>query len=120
MAMENVFKVNKDMMEDGAESMKRLFEVNSQYFSECIELAQTAQGKLVEIKTAAGLMELHREYNKGLWEATKTNYQANSEVMKDSYQAASESMKELFESMKSTIPMYTTRVEPKSKKTVKA
>ena len=57
MAMENVFKVNKDMMEDGAESMKKLFEVNSQYFSECIELAQTAQGKLVEIKTAAGLME---------------------------------------------------------------
>ena len=39
MAMENVFKVNKDMMEDGAESMKKLFEVNSQYFSECIELS---------------------------------------------------------------------------------
>ena len=120
MAMENVFKVNKDMMEDGAESMKKLFEVNSQYFSECIELAQTAQGKLVEIKTAAGLMELQREYNKGLWEATKTNYQANSEVMKDSYQAASESMKEVFESIKSMMPMYSPKVEPKSKKTVKA
>ena len=120
MAMENVFKVNKDMIEDGTESMKKLFEVNSQYFSECIELAQTAQGKLVEIKTAAGLMELQREYNKGLWEATKTNYQANSEVMKDSYQAASESMKEVFESMKSMMPMYSPKVEPKPKKAGKA
>ena len=65
-------------------------------------------------------MELQREYNKGLCEATKTNYQANSEVMKDSYQAASESMKEVFESMKSMMPMYSPKVEPKPKKAGKA
>ena len=120
MTMEGVFKLNKDMMEENVESMKKLYEINSQYFSECVELAQTAQGKLVEVKTAAGLMELQREYNKGLWEATKTNYQANTDVMKDSYKTAGDSMKEVFESMKSMIPMFSAKEEPQPKKTAKA
>jgi len=120
MTMEGVFKLNKDLMAENAESMKKLYEINSQYFSECVELAQTAQGKLVEVKTAAGLMELQREYNKGLWEATKTNYQANTDVMKDSYKTAGDSMKEVFESMKDMMPMFSTKEEPQPKKTAKA
>ena len=120
MTMEGVFKLNKDLMAENAESMKKLYEINSQYFSECVELAQTAQGKLVEVKTAAGLMELQREYNKGLWEATKTNYQANTDVMKDSYKTAGDSMKEVFESMKGMMPMFSTKEEPQPKKTAKA
>ena len=120
MTMEGVFKLNKDLMEENAESMKKLYEINSQYFSECVELAQTAQGKLVEVKTAGGLMELQREYNKGLWEATKTNYQANTDVMKDSYKTAGDSMKEVFESMKAMMPMFSTKEEPEPKKTAKA
>mgnify|MGYP001431699332 FL=1 len=120
MTMAGVFKLNKDLMEENAESLKKLYEINSQYFSECVVLAQTAQGKLVEVKTAAGLMELQREYNKGLWEATKTNYQANSDVMKDSYKTAGDSMKEVFESMKAMMPMFSTKEEPEPKKTAKA
>ena len=120
MTMEGVFKLNKDLMEENAESMKKLYEINSQYFSECVELAQIAQGKLVEVKTAAGLMELQREYNKGLWEATKTNYQANTDVMRDSYKTAGDSMKEVFESMKSMMPMFSAKEEPQPKKTAKA
>ena len=112
MTMEGVFKLNKDLMEENAESMKKLYEINSQYFSEC--------GKLVEVKTAAGLMELQREYNKGLWEATKTNYQANTDVMKDSYKTAGDSMKEVFESMKDMMPMFSAKEEPQPKKTARA
>ena len=31
MTMEGVFKLNKDLMEENAESMKKLYEINSQY-----------------------------------------------------------------------------------------
>ena len=31
MTMEGVFKLNKDMMEENAESMKKLYEINSQF-----------------------------------------------------------------------------------------
>ena len=83
MSIEGVFKFNKDVMEDNAEAAKKLFEVNSRYLSECISLAQEAQEKLGGATTATGVMEVQKDYSKGLWEASKANYQANSDIMKD-------------------------------------
>ena len=88
MSIEGVFKFNKDVMEDNAEAAKKLFEVNSRYLSECISLAQEAQEKLGGATTATGVMEVQKDYSKGLWEASKANYQANSDIMKDSYKTA--------------------------------
>ena len=106
MSIEGVFKFNKDVMEDNAEAAKKLFEVNSRYLSECISLAQEAQEKLGGATTASGVMEVQKDYSKGLWEASKANYQANSDIMKDSYKTAGESMKNAFEYMKDFMPVY--------------
>jgi len=106
MSMNGVFKFNKDLMEDNAEAAKKLFEINSKYLTECISLAQEAQEKLVGATTAAGMMEVQKDYSKGLWEASKANYQANSDIMKESYKTASESMKSAFEYMKDFMPSF--------------
>ena len=119
MGIESAFKFNKEMMEENAESMQKLFEINSKYFSECISLAQTAQEKLVEAKTATGVMEIQKEYSKGVWEATKSNYSANSEIMKDSYKSAGDSMKTAFEQMKEFMPSFGMSDEPVKSKPAK-
>ena len=65
-----------------------------------------------EKSTATGMMEVQKDYSKGLWEASKANYQANSDIMKDSYKTAGESMKSAFEYMKESAILINTSRGP--------
>ena len=68
---------SKKMMESGADTMTKVYEQNADYLTNCAGLAQTAQEKMTGISSMSGLMELQRDYSKGLWEATKSAYQEN-------------------------------------------
>ena len=107
---------SKKMMESGSDTMTKIYEQNADYMSSCVSLAQTAQEKMTGISSMSGLMELQKDYSKGLWEATKSAYQENVKLMKESYETNSSLMKEAYSSMKDYAPAFPQQ-EVKPKKT---
>ena len=106
---------SKKMMESGTDTMTKMYEQNADYLTNCAGLAQTAQEKMTGISSMSGLMELQRDYSKGLWEASKSAYQENMKLMKESYETSSTLMKEAYTSMKDYTPDFPP-AESKAKK----
>ena len=107
---------SKKIMESGSDMMTKMYEQNADYLSSCVSLAQTAQDKMTGISSMSGLMELQKDYSKGLWDATKSTFQENVKLMKESYEMNSSLMKEAYSSMKDFTPAFPQQ-EAKPRKT---
>ena len=91
------YEFSKEMLESGMASMQKFYDSNSSYYTECLTLGQAAQERYLDTKTLSEMVEVQREYAKGLWNATKTVYKTNSDLVKDSYSESSAFMKKMFE-----------------------
>ena len=97
MATQTGYEFSKEMLESGMAAMQKFYDSNSSYYTECFTLGQVAQEKFLDTKTLSEMVEVQREYAKGLWSATKTVYKTNSDLAKDSYSESSAFMKKMFE-----------------------
>ena len=99
MATQSSYDFSKEMLDSGMAAMQKFYDSNSSYYAECITLGQAAQEKFLDTKTLSEIVEVQREYAKGLWNATKSVYKTNSDLAKDSYSESSTFMKKMFEEM---------------------
>ena len=97
MATQTGYEFSKEMLESGMAAMQKFYDSNSSYYTECFTLGQAAQERYLDTKTLSEMVEVQREYAKGLWNATKTVYKTNSDLVKDSYSESSAFMKKMFE-----------------------
>ena len=97
MTTQSGYEFSKEMLESGMASMQKFYDSNSSYYTECLTLGQAAQERYLDTKTLSEMVEVQREYAKGLWNATKTVYKTNSDLVKDSYSESSAFMKKMFE-----------------------
>ena len=97
MTTQSGYEFSKEMLESGMASMQKFYDSNSSYYTECFTLGQAAQERYLDTKTLSEMVEVQREYAKGLWNATKTVYKTNSDLVKDSYSESSAFMKKMFE-----------------------
>ena len=97
MTTQSGYEFSKEMLEAGMASMQKFYDSNSSYYTECFTLGQATQERYLDTKTLSEMVEVQREYAKGLWNATKTVYKTNSDLVKDSYSESSAFMKKMFE-----------------------